>query len=157
MEKISRIMVAIDFSRYSRNVLAYAGIMAESMESDLIILNVINNRDIEAMQRAARMVGKFSIAGWVETQKEERLKRLQQLIEEMFLGHLPITIHIRTGVPFRELMKEVEEEDPQLLVMGPKGRTDLPDVRVGSNAEKAFRRCPVPVLSVRDKTGHAPE
>lgn len=149
MKKISKIMVAVDFSRYSKKVLEYAGVMAERMKSELVIVNVINNRDIEAMQRAAQMTKSFSVEGWVKTQKEERLKLLQGLIEETSFGHLPIKILFRTGVPFKEVMKAVEEEAPQLLVMGPKGRTDLPDVRLGSTAEKAFRRCPVPVLSIR--------
>jgi len=141
MKKISKIMVAVDFSRYSKKVLEYAGVMAERMKSELVIVNVINNRDIEAMQRAAQMTKSFSVEGWVKTQKEERLELLQQLIQETSLGHLPIKILFRTG----------EEERPDLLAMGPKGRTDLPDIRLGSTAEKAFGRCPVPIVSVREQ------
>lgn len=150
MKKISKIMVAVDFSRYSKRVLECAGAVAEGMKCELVIVNVINNRDIEALQRAAKMTKKFSIEGWVKTQKEERLELLQGLIKETSLGHFPMKIFFRTGVPFKELMKAVEEERPDLLAMGPKGRTDLPDVRLGSTAEKAFRRCPVPVLSIRE-------
>jgi len=149
MKKIVKIMAAIDFSRYSKEVLEYAGAIAENMKTDMVIVNVINNRDIEAMQRAAQMTKGFSVERWVQAQKEERLELLQRLIEETSCGHLPIKIIFRTGVPFKELMKGVDEEGPQLLVMGPKGRTDLPEVRVGSTAEKAFRRCPVSVLTVR--------
>ncbi|RLB16405.1 MAG: hypothetical protein DRG82_09255 [Deltaproteobacteria bacterium] len=148
MQDISKIMVAIDFSQYSKKVLEYAGVMAERMKSELVIVNVINNRDIEAMQRAAQMTKKFSVEAWVKTIKEQRFELLQGLFEKTSLGHLPIKILFRTGVPFKELMKTVEEERPDLLVMGPKGRTDLPDVRLGSTAEKAFRRCRVPVLSI---------
>jgi nucleotide-binding universal stress UspA family protein len=149
MKKIVKIMAAVDFSRYSKEVLEYAGAIAENMKTDMVIVNVINNRDIEAMQRAAQMTKGFSVERWVQAQKEERLELLQRLIEETSCGHLPVKILFRTGVPFKELMKEVEKEGPQLLVMGPKGRTDLPEVRVGSTAEKAFRRCPVSVLTVR--------
>ena len=142
-------MAAIDFSHYSKEVLEYAGAIAENMKSEMVIVNVINNRDIEAMQRAAQTTKGFSVEKWVQAQKEERLELLQKLIEETSCGHLPVKILFRTGVPFKELMKGVDEEGPQLLVMGPKGRTDLPEVRVGSTAEKAFRRCPVSVLTVR--------
>ena len=149
MKKIVKIMAAIDFSHYSKEVLEYAGAIAENMKSEMVIVNVINNRDIEAMQRAAQTTKGFSVEKWVQAQKEERLELLQKLIEETSCGHLPVKILFRTGVPFKELMKGVDEEGPQLLVMGPKGRTDLPEVRVGSTAEKAFRRCPVSVLTVR--------
>ncbi|MEJ2024345.1 MAG: universal stress protein, partial [Deltaproteobacteria bacterium] len=64
---------------------------------------------------------------------------LRKLMAETSVDHHPVKILFRTGVPFRELMKAVEEERPDLLAMGPKGRTDLPDIRLGSTAEKAFR------------------
>ena len=40
MKKIQKVMVAIDFSRYSGDILEYAGIMAKSMGCGLIIVNV---------------------------------------------------------------------------------------------------------------------
>ena len=141
-------MAAIDFSRYSGDILEYAGIMAKSMGCALIIVNVINNRDIDAMQMAAKMVEKFSVEEWVETQKKERREHLQGLIAETSFGDIPIEIYLRTGMPFKELMQVINEEGPDLLVMGPKGRSDIPDLRVGSTAEKAFCRCPIPLLFV---------
>jgi nucleotide-binding universal stress UspA family protein len=150
MENLKKIMVAVDFSRYSKRVLEYAGVLAQRMKCKLVIVNVINNRDVDALQRAAQMTKEFSIDEWVKKQKEERLLLLRELMAEASVDHHPVKVLFRTGVPFRELMKAVEEETPDLLAMGPKGRTDLPDIRLGSTAEKAFRRCPVPILSIRE-------
>ncbi len=56
------------------------------------------------------------------------------------------------GNPIDELLKLVLEESIDVVVMGPKGRTDLEHVLVGSVAEKIFRRSPATVISYRDET-----
>ena len=148
MKKIRKIMAAVDLSEYSRGVLEYAGELAESTKSDLVIVNVINHRDIETLQNAASGTKGFSVDKWLKRQKEERLKAIQGLIGETALSHLPIKTVLREGVPFRELIKAVEEEETDLVVMGVKGRGNVPGVLVGSTAERVFRRCPVPILNV---------
>jgi len=149
MKTIKKIMAAIDLSEHSREVLKYAGTLAKCIKSELIIINVINNRDIVLLQKAAMETDAFSVKEWLKRQKEERLRLIKGMIEQTDCSHLPNKIVFREGVPFRELLKAIEEEGIDLIVMGAKGRSNLTGVLAGSTAEKVFRRSSVPLLSVR--------
>jgi len=149
MKNVNKIMVAIDLSDYSKETLGYAADLAAELKTDLVIVNVINQRDINAYYRIAQVTTQLAGEDFVKMRKEERGKRIQELIEECSCHDLPIKTVIRTGIPFQELMEAVKEEGADLLVMGTRGRSNLRGVLLGSTAEKTIRRSPVPVLSLR--------
>ena len=149
MNNISRIIAAIDFSDYSAQVLKYAANLADNLKVLLILVNVINQRDINAIELAEQWVSGIKAEDFLKQQKAERSFKLQKLIEEISCSSLPVTTIIRQGTPFRELVQTVKQEKADLVVMGAKGRGNLSNVLFGSTAEKMFRHCPVPLLSVR--------
>jgi nucleotide-binding universal stress UspA family protein len=149
MKNIKKIMVAIDLSDYSQATLRYAADLAADLQAELTIVNVINQRDIDAYARIAQMNSVLMGEDFVETRKRERSERMQQLVERCEHPQLTIKTVFRTGVPFLALLEAVQEEGADLLVMGAKGRSNLKGLFLGSTAEKTFRRSPVPVLSLR--------
>lgn len=159
MLNINKIMVGCDFSRYSKDTLAYAATLAEKLQAELIIVNVINKRDVDTILKVAERQFDRNIEKYVEKTaeeyakrvKEDRARQMEKLIEEISCAHLSIKKIFRVGVPFQELIQAAEDEGADLMVMGKKGRSDIADVLFGSNAEKVFRRCPIPLLSVRSK------
>jgi len=55
-----------------------------------------------------------------------RRLRIKSLMMECGFKKKPaIKIIINHGVPFQEILRVVEEEEADLLVIGPKGRTNL--------------------------------
>ena len=51
MSKIKRILVAIDLSEYSEKTMKYAAEIADRFEAELTIVNVINQRDVDAVSK----------------------------------------------------------------------------------------------------------
>jgi nucleotide-binding universal stress UspA family protein len=52
-----------------------------------------------------------------------------------------ITNKIRLGRPSEEILKEAEEEDYDLIVLGRKGRTALKDFLLGGVSTTVLHRC----------------
>ncbi len=151
-KKISKIMVAIDFSVYSRDTLEYAVQTAALTDARMVLLNIINQKQIDAMEKAvnAEHPNRFDLAKFLGEEIDRRKMKLKTLIKGIpMLDDVPVKIRIGHGVPHVEILEAVKRENVDFLVFGPKGRTDFKEFLFGSVAEKLFRHSPVPVMSVR--------
>jgi nucleotide-binding universal stress UspA family protein len=155
MEPIKKIMVALGFTEYSEGLLSYAARIAAAMDAELIIVNIINVRDVEAIGTIAAMGYEVDSEHYVSGIKEERQQALREILAKISLPADKLRAVFQIGHPVDELLKIAIREKVDLLVMGIKGRSDLENVLVGSLAEKIFRRSPVPVLSYRDQKSAA--
>lgn len=152
--KLERIMVALDFSEYSATTLGYAAALSRALGAALLMVNVINERDVETIRKIYAQYGGITGEKYIIQQQEERQALMDRLLKETSVDPGKAQRVIRVGIPWVELVESARELQADVLVMGTKGRTNVANALFGSTAEKVLRRSPVPVLSVRGK-GHA--
>jgi nucleotide-binding universal stress UspA family protein len=151
--KIHKIMACIDFSEYSLMVLETAVELARATDTKVLVYNVINESNYYSMATVS-MYAQIQVLDEKETQelKEGRLEWLNELIQKHFPGEeLNLEFKIGVGIPSDQILKTIDTEAIDLVVMANKGRGNLARFLFGSSAEKVFRHSPVPVLSVRDR------
>jgi hypothetical protein len=91
MKSINRNMVGVDLSSYSNDPLAYAATLAEKPKAELVIFNVINKKDMDAILKVAggqfdRNIEKYvekSVDDHAKRVKEERTREIEKLIDEI--------------------------------------------------------------------------
>jgi nucleotide-binding universal stress UspA family protein len=151
MNDFKKIMVALGFSEYAPGILKYATRLASNLDADLLVVNIINERDVEAIGSIAEMGYDLDSEQYVKSIKSDRQAQLEQMIAESGFPGQRVQTVIKVGKPTDALLKMVVKEKVDMVVMGVKNRTELESLFFGSVAEKMFRRSPVTIVSYRDE------
>ncbi len=156
-QSIDKVLCAIDFSDYSAEVLAEAFTFCARYGAELLVLNVVNERHYEELERlAGRWEMLNGVAEKAVSEKEEqRAHRVRGLLAQMQAQDLPLdqvphSSRIAVGLPYERILEVAQEIEADLIILGAKGRTSLTKtLRFGSTAEKVFRRAQCKVMFIR--------
>ena len=152
INKITKILVAIDFSTYSRQAMEYAVEVAQITNARIVAINIINQREIDSVEKDmnSKFPNTFVLAKHLPREIGRRELKMEALVKEIAGStQLPVEIHIGHGSPHLEILKAIDLEAADFLIFGQKGRSNLSQFLFGSVAEKLFRHSPVPVMSLR--------
>ena len=146
---IKKIMIAVDFSECTEQSLHYGISLAKGMNASLLLVNVVNSRDLNVVERYIGLQEPELYQKFVEDAHSSRKKELDDLLkiaeEKGVLGDSLVL----EGVPYMEILNAIDTEKPDMLIVGTKGRSNIADTIIGSCAQKLYRRCPIPLLSLR--------
>ncbi|UVT16180.1 MAG: universal stress protein [Nitrospira sp.] len=145
-----RILLATDGSRGAVEAEAYAFALAQSWPAALTVMHVLEfppGLDPESPVNRLYL-------GEMTKRATHELAKLKARTADRGISVQP---KIATGIPSEGVLAAASAEDPDLIVVGTRGKTGLAHVLLGSTAERIIRAAPCPVLAVRaEGTGEEP-
>lgn len=148
MKTAVKILVPIDFSRYSRETLDFALSLRNLFAATYELVHVVRVGEVETFA---------SLGGEPSEVRSQRIEAARAELEreaERRRGEFPdLEVSCRTvaGVPFKEICHLADEGSFQLIVIGTHGRTGLSHLLLGSTAERVVQHAPCPVLSIKPR------
>lgn len=129
---MKKIMVATDFSERSDRALRRATLLARQFGTTIALIHVVDDDQPRRI---------------VDAERDEALTLLRQTAATLRdVDGLVCDTRVLLATPFAGIINAVEEENPDLLVIGPHRRHILKDVFIGTTAERTIRLVGCPVL-----------
>ena len=146
MVSFRKILALVDFGESSKQALEVALGLAKEFGAELTLLHTweIPVYGYGAME--------FSAMDMLTPIQVAATQQLDALVAEVRRQHPDTRGMLTRGVVWREVLTIIEQDKPDLVVMGTHGRRGVGRAILGSVAEKIVRISPVPVLTVRSKT-----
>ena len=141
----TRVLYPTDFSEVSKKALAYIKQLKEAGTKEVIVLHVIDERQIEAVV----LYGRGNSCVFVDTMEQEARREAAALEKELRDYGFVVNSIVTAGIPLREILSVEEGEKVSLVVIGSHGKTNLKEMLIGSVSEKVIRRSKSPVLVIK--------
>ncbi len=144
-----RILLATDGSENSKRAGKHAIWIADASGADLIVLNVI-----EPYYPQISALPSFRESIYNEL-REEGKKAVESFKKDLEISQcngvcktIKLTTRIREGKAYLEILRFIEDENVDLVVIGASGRHGLDKLMLGSVTERVMRNANCPVMVI---------
>jgi universal stress protein A len=141
-KKIKKVLIPTDFSKLSAAAIEYAKIFAAKFEARVYLVHVVDMAPLIGPGGGSSLTMSHEI-------EKDATKELKHFAAKHLGALKKLELIICEGDPRLEIVKLVEREKIDLIVMATHGRTGLAHVILGSVAERIVQNSPVPVVLVK--------
>ncbi len=136
-----KILYCTDFSHSSEKCIPYVESMLQGGNQQLIILHVQDLRNLRYIE--ADRIDDFN------KKDLERLEELKKHFEKK--GFKNVMTLLTTGYSITEILNYSATENPTLIVIGKKGKTNLKEMLLGGVSQTLIHKSTVPIFLVEDR------
>ena len=151
MNDSTTILVPLDLSDCSAEVVAKAAELAELNEASLVLAHVVQPPAGVAPGAPLRPEGAAEPTDAAHYLAQEARPWLEQQVEQLRGRGLDAGFRITVGRPVEAIQALADKLGAELIVMGTHGRTGISRLVLGSVAEAVSRRASCPVVTVRSQ------
>ena len=140
--EVERLLICHDFSSSAELALSYGLSMAQKYGAELHVIHVLPEQMQDGPERGQGQTGD-------DTAYHRAARRLRDAIPEEVYKRRSVTLIVRWGKPYREVLAYAREQEMDLVCMGALGRDFGLEALFGSNVDRVLRQSPCPVLIAR--------
>jgi nucleotide-binding universal stress UspA family protein len=145
---MKKILVPYDFSFAAKQAYKFAVDIATANSGEVIVVNVNELSTIYGNGMAGLPYSYIDPVAYSSELTDDLTKDFQDLKDVFEAPSVPVHFRVKTGNITDVILKEIEEEGIDLIVMGTAGASGMKEFFIGSNTEKIVRLAPVPVFVV---------
>jgi nucleotide-binding universal stress UspA family protein len=141
---INKIVLPIDFSEFSKQVVEYAVDLAKVFDAKIEFLHILDQR----VHPSYYIVGHDFFLTAEPELPEKALKTLQEFISDISPSGVVFSYAVQEGVPHNGILEFAESVDADLIMMTTHGLSGLEKMLIGSTTEKVVRKANMPVFTI---------
>jgi nucleotide-binding universal stress UspA family protein len=137
-----KMLIPVDGSLYSMKGLGHAVCLASNLKGSLGSITLLRVINIALyMERLKKGIDP-------EEEAQKILDEGKKMFREAGIAENLVTVKIKMGSPTEEIIKDIEAEDYNFVVMGRKGRTALKEMFLGGVSSTVLQRCANPTIAL---------